>query len=263
MQTIPLRILALTAIPLLVGCASNNSTPGTGGSGGAGGATAGRDGSASGGAGGSSTAGTGGAAGAGDARGAGGADGSTVPAAGCGMVRRPPTGALIDNFDGMSQVLEWDQSDGTKDAAKIPATVLRPMGSLTITPTGPNTYAAGLVAMWAMTDRPCMDASAYQGIQFSVTGTVTSLRFRVETPATVPVTEGGICTSDTCAYAHWEKDVSANVATGGMVQAPFAALTAPFGMPAAFDKSSIIVLVFLTLDADVTHSFTIDNISFY
>jgi hypothetical protein len=254
MQTIPFRILALAAIPLLVGCASsNNGNPGTGGSGGAGGGTATGGTSGSGG-----VSGSGGASGAG---GAGGTGGSAAP--GCGMMRKAPMGAVIDNFDGMSQVLEWDLSDGTKDANHVPATAVKPMGSLMVTPTGPGTYAAALLATWAAMDRPCMDGSGYQGIQFSVTGTVTSLRFRVGSAGTYPTTEGGTCADATCAYAHYEKDVSANVATGGSVQVPFASLTAPFGMPGPFDKSSLITILFLTLDADTTHTFTIDNISFY
>src|SRR5881409_517943 len=75
MQTIPLRVLALAAIPLLVACASDNTAnPGTGGSSGKGG-TGGSGGGGSGGAGGS-TGGSGGAGGSTGGTGGGGTAGT-------------------------------------------------------------------------------------------------------------------------------------------------------------------------------------------
>jgi hypothetical protein len=108
-----------------------------------------------------------------------------------------------------------------------------------------------------------MDASMYTGIQFNASGTVTSLLFRIGTPATYPVSEGGTCTNPTaCNYAHWQKIVTGSLGTAP-IKVPFSELTAPFGTPAPFDKSALISLIFLTLDTNTTHTFTIDNISFY
>jgi hypothetical protein len=241
------------------GSGGTAGAPGTGGSGGS--ATGGSGGSSgSGGSGGSATGGSGGAPPGSDAAagGTGGAGGSAAGA--CGMGRKTATGAVIENFDGMTQVLEWLLADRMNTAG----TRVMPTGSLTVPVTGPDTLAVGALASYAAMNRPCMDGSAFTGIQFSVTGTVTSLHLRIGTPATYPLTDGGNCESATlCAYAHYDKDVSASLPAGGVVRVNFADLRAPFGMPAAFDKSALISLVFLTLDPTTTHSFTVDNISFF
>jgi hypothetical protein len=229
---------------------AGGSTGGSGGStGGAGGGDTGGAGGSTGGAGGS-TGGSGGATG-----GAGGASGAIA----CGMGKKAPTGAVIDNFDGQKQVLEWLQADAMHTAGMK----ITPMGSMKVTVTGNETLAAGALATWAMANRPCMDGSMYTGIQFNASGTVTNLLFRIGTPATYPVAEGGTCTSPTaCEYAHYQKNVTAMLGTA-VIKVPFAELTAPFGTPAPFDKSALISLVFLTTDTNTAHSFTIDNISFY
>jgi hypothetical protein len=232
----------------------------TGGSGDTGGAAGGAGGSATGGSGdtggsgGAATGGSGGAAG-----GSGGAGGSSAPA--CGMGRTKPTNAIIDNFDGMSQVLEWLQADDMNTAG----TKLMPMGGmLKLTANGKNNYALGALAPWAASSRPCKDGSSYMGIQFNVTGNVTSLIFRVVTPGTLPLSEGGICTSATlCEYAHYQKDVSTSLPAGGLVKVPWGDLKPAFGAPAPFDKTSLVSIVFWTKDTMTTHSFTIDNVAYY
>jgi len=286
MKTTASRVLALVALPLALACGgsdggggnqggSGGSSGGSGGSSGGSGGSAGGSGGSSGGSGGSaagaggSAAGSGGsAAGAGGgmagAGGAGGMMGSGdagmpgTPTA-CGTGKTAPNGTVIDNFDGMSQVLEWR----TADATNLAGTVVMPMGSLNVPVTGKETLALGALASWAALSRPCMDASAYTGIQFTAMGNVTNLLFRIATPGTYPTSEGGICTTPDCAYAHWQKDVTAGLAGGATIQVSFAELTAPFGKPLPFDKSALNALVFLTTDEDATHSFTIDNVSFY
>jgi hypothetical protein len=239
---------------------------GSGGSGGEGGGGAGGGGSGGGGAGGGGSGGEGGGGaggggsgggGAGGSAGMGGAGGGTAVA--CGGVRTKPTGPVLDNFDGMKLVTAWGQA--YKAHAEMP---IMPMGSLKVTVLGEETYAAGLLASYSAMNRPCMDASAYTGIQFTATGNVTSLNFRVGTPATYPIAEGGVCNSPTlCAYAHHQMVVTSGLNKATPIKVPFASLTAPYGMPPAFDKSSLLMIMFLTLDPNTAHSFTIDNISFY
>ena len=139
-----------------------------------------------------------------------------------------------------------------------------PTGSLKVMVTGPDTAALGALASWAMANRPCMDASAYSGIQFTLSGTVTNLRLQLGTPATLPAEDGGICTNiPACSYAHYQKDPTPNLAAGGTVKVDFKTLVPAFGTPAPFDKSALVSVVFITSDAVTTHSFTVDNISFY
>jgi hypothetical protein len=176
------------------------------------------------------------------------------------MGKTTARGAVIENFDGSSQVLEWLLADRTN----LQGTPVAPMGKLTVPVTGAETLALGALASWAAMNRPCMDGSTYTGIQFSVSGNTSNLLFRIGSPVTYPLTDGGTCNSATlCAYAHYQKDVTSSLAAGGLVKVAFADLTAPFGMPAPFDKSALIALIFLTLDTDTTHSFTIDDVSFY
>jgi len=169
-----------------------------------------------------------------------------------------------DNFDGMTQVLEWDLANMTTPAGgKITPP---PTGMLTVMASnnGTNgTYAAGLIAHWAAANRPCMDASTYMGIKFSVTGNTTDLLFRVATPGTTPATDGGICADTLCAYAHFQANLTASLAAGGTVQVPFTMLMQPWANSSVFDKSALTEIVFLTTDTTAGHSFTIDNISFY
>lgn len=229
---------------------------GTGGNGGVG--TGGSGATGTGGSGASGSGGTGsGGTGTGGSSGSGGSGGETPIA--CGTGKSTPTGALLENYDGTTQVLEWRQAD----KANPGGTVIEPMGSMTIHPTGEESLATGALAMWAMKNRPCMDGSAYSGIEFDVSGTVTSLLFRIQTPATLPVSDGGACTDDTkCGYSHYQLDVTSSL-SAGHVRVDFASLTPPFGMPDPFDKSALVGLVFLTLDADMGHGFTIDNVQFY
>jgi hypothetical protein len=183
----------------------------------------------------------------------------TGTAIACGMGRTKPTGPVLDNFDGMKQVLAWEQAFMNSKSMTI-----MPTGSLKVTVLGPETYAAGLLAPWAAMNRACMDASAYQGIQFTASGNVTSLYFRIGTAATYPVEEGGVCASaTTCAYAHYQKILTTPLSGAAPIKVAFSELLAPFGTPPPFDKSSLISIVFLTLDTNATHTFTIDNISFY
>jgi hypothetical protein len=178
----------------------------------------------------------------------------------CGMGRTKPTGAVIETFDGVTQILEWLLADAATPAGKP----TKPTGSLKVPVTGADTLAVGALASWAAMNRPCMDGSTYQGIQFTVTGDVTKLLFQVSTPATLPIADGGICASDTlCSYAHYQLDITTSLAKGGTVKVAFSDLKAAFGTPAAFDKSALVALVFHTTDLVKTHSFTIDNISFY
>jgi hypothetical protein len=283
MKTTVLARLLLASLPVFWACSSDsNNGGGTGGAGGSsgaggrggssgsGGSAAGSGGSAAGSGGssagsGGSTAGSGGSSGSGgSAGGSGGSGGGTAdtgPAApGCGMGRKAATGPTLDTFDGMSQVLEWRVAyKGMYAGMKI-----TPTGSLQVTVLGEETHAVGDLALYGATERPCFDASAYTGIQFKVSGTVNKLLFRLTTPATIPVAEGGICMSDTlCAYAHYQKDITASVAAGGTVKVAFAEMMAPYGSPAPFEKNSIIGLLFLTLDTDKTHTFTIDDITLY
>jgi hypothetical protein len=195
--------------------------------------------------------------------GATGAAGASVTGgAACGMGRAVPTSATIDNFDGMTQVLEWDLANMTTPAgAKI-----MPTGMLSVMASnnGTNgTYAAGLLAKWAAASRPCMDGSTYTGIQFTVTGNTTDLLFRVATPGTTPAADGGICADTLCAYAHFQANVTASLAAGGTAQVPFSSLTQPWANGSVFDKSALTEIVFLTTDTTSGHSFTIDNIAFY
>jgi len=194
--------------------------------------------------------------------GATGAAGGAATGAACGMGRAVPTGAIIENFDGMTQVLEWDLANMTTPAgAKI-----MPTGMLSVMASnnGTNgTYAAGLMAKWAAASRPCMDASTYTGIQFSVTGNTTDLLFRVATPGTTPATDGGICADMLCAYAHFQANVTTSLAAGGTVQVPFSTLMQPWANGSVFDKSALTEIVFITTDTTSGHSFTIDNIAFY
>src|SRR5262249_22056386 len=107
------------------------------------------------------------------------------------------------------------------------------------------------------------DASAYTGIKFDMSGTVSSLSFRVGTSDTYDAAEGGTCTT-TC-YGHYEKDVSSFLGSATQtVVVPFSSLMpAPFGSPPPFDKSAIFTILFLTLDVNTGHSFTIDNIELF
>jgi hypothetical protein len=107
-----------------------------------------------------------------------------------------------------------------------------------------------------------MDSGAYTGIKFSVTGNTTDLLFRVATPATYPTAEGGSCAGTECAYAHYQKDVTASLA-GGSAMVAFSELMKPWDNMTTFFKTDLVGLVFLTTDVDPTHSFTIDNIEFY
>jgi hypothetical protein len=213
------------------------------------------------GTGGAST-GFGGAPPAGGAGAPTGTGGAAVAGAACGMGRAVPTSATIDNFDGMTQVLEWDLANMTTPAgAKI-----MPTGMLSVMASnnGTNgTYAAGLLAKWAAAGRPCMDGSTYTGIQFSVTGNTTDLLFRVATPGTTPATDGGICADMLCAYAHFQANVTTSLAAGGTVQVPFSTLMQPWANSSVFDKSALTEIVFLTTDTTAGHSFTVDNIAFY
>lgn len=248
MPMISFRVLAVATLPLVLACAATaeNGPSGSGGRSGTGGAITPGNGGTMAGTGGSSTPGT------------GGMNPSAGP--GCGMGRTPAKPGVIDNFDGMTQVLEWR----TADMTNYVGVVKTPMGQLTVPVTGPETHALGALATWAAADRPCLDASAFSGIQFKVSGTVKDLTFRVTSPATIPTMEGGACAVKECAYAHYQKDLSANVAAGGVVKVAFSEMTPPmWGMPAPFDKASIIAIVFLTLDTDTTKSFTIDDIAFY
>jgi hypothetical protein len=245
------------------GSGGGKATGGSGGEmGGAGGATGGSGGSTggSGGATGGSGGATGGSGGAtGGSGGATGGAGGATGAPACGMGRTKPTGMVIDNFDGQKQILEWRRADKMNTAG----TVIMPTGSMKIMVTGMETLAAGALAPWAAKDRPCLDASAYTGIQFNATGDVGTLMVRFATPGTIPVADGGVCTNDLlCAYAHWQK-VLMTPLSATLVKVPFSELIAPFGMPPAFDKSALVTLVFLTLDTNTAHSFTIDNIAFY
>ncbi len=178
------------------------------------------------------------------------------------MGRTVPASAVIENFDGMTQVLEWDLANMTTPAgAKI-----MPTGMLTVMASnnGANgTYAAGLIAKWAAANRPCVDASTYSGIQFTVTGNTTDLLFRIATPATTPTADGGICADTMCAYAHFQATLTASLAAGGTVQVPFTMMTQPWANSSTFDKSALTEIVFLTTDTTAGHSFTVDNISFY
>jgi hypothetical protein len=263
MQTIPLRILTLATASLLLACAGDNGAkPGTGGSGGASGGSGGSSGSGGSVAGSGGSSGSGGSVtgGSGGSAGTGGAGGGSA-AAGCGMGRKVPTGPVIENFMGMSQVIEWLVADKTNTkGTSVPAMG----GSMLVKVTGPETLLLGALASWAANDRPCMNGSTYTGIQFKVSGTVTGLLFRIGTPATYPVMDGGICMSDTlCGYAHYNKDLGKPAAAPTMVKVNFSDLAPPWGMPAPFDKSALISLIFLTLDADTTHTFTISDVSFF
>lgn len=247
MPMISFRVLAVATLPLVLACAATaeNGPTGSGGRSGTGGAITPGNGGTMAGTGGTSTPGT------------GGMNPSAGP--GCGMGRTPAKPGTIENFDGQTQVVQWLTADKNNKAG----TAVTPTGSLTVPVTGADTLAHGMLATWAMTDRPCMDASPHQGIQFKVSGTVSTLYFRISTPATIPVEEGGTCMNAPDCYAHYQKDVSTTVATGGVVRAAFSELMPPWGKPAAFDKASLIGLVFITADMDTTKSFTIDDVAFY
>jgi hypothetical protein len=176
------------------------------------------------------------------------------------MGRTQPTMAIIDNFDGMKQTLDWQTATEAPNSSKT----IMPTGMLKVQVAGKMyTDAAGSLAPWAAINRACMDASKYAGIQFNVTGNVTNLFFRIGTPATYPVSEGGTCTDTISCYAHWQKDVTAGL-KGGVTKVAFMGdLVAPFGKPAPFMKDSLVSIIFLTTDANTAHSFTVDNISFY
>jgi hypothetical protein len=267
MKFIPLRVLALAAIPTLIACAStapndSGQNGGAGAKGGSGGTSTGNGGS---GAGGSSTNGGSSGSSGGSTGSSGGTTGSnpdaTTSGPGCGMGKKAASGTVIENFEGMTQVLEWLVAfkGDVKGKAAVPAN-----GSLTVQVLGPETLALGALASWAAKDRPCMDGSTYTGIQFKLSGNVTDLHFRLGTPATYPLDDGGVCTSATlCAYAHYEKITAVPSATPTEVKVAFSDLKPPYGAPDPFDKSALISLIFLTLDTDTTHTFTIDDISFY
>jgi hypothetical protein len=109
-----------------------------------------------------------------------------------------------------------------------------------------------------------VDGSTYTGIQFNVTGNVASLFFRIVTPGTLPLSEGGICTSATaCEYAHYQKNITSSLAAGGMVKVAWKDLVASYGAPAPFDSSALVSIIFRAVDTNTAHTFTIDNISFY
>jgi hypothetical protein len=156
-------------------------------------------------------------------------------------------------------VLAWEQS---YKGATMPM-MITPTGSLKVTVLGEETYAAASLAMWAAMNRACMDGSAYKGIQFTATGNVTSLHFRIGTAQTYPVADGGTCANlAACGYAHYQKIVTTELNSGKPINVSFKELTPPFGTPPPFDDTSLISLVFLTLDPNKMHSFTIDNISY-
>jgi hypothetical protein len=278
MRSLQKALLILTMVPVaMAGCSSDSNTGGTGGSGGSGGrggsggstggtGTGGSTGGSTGGTGtGGSTGGSTGGTGTGGSTGGTGTGGSSggadaAPSA-CGGMKTAPMSAVIENFDGMSQAAggwivyhEGDTSVGKP---------IMPMGQMQVTVVGKDTYVATLLAMWAATNRPCMDGSAYQGIKFKVSGTVKDLLVRIGTPATYPIAEGGICADNAkCGWTHYQKNVSSSLA-GGTAMVGFSELTPPWGAPAAFDKSALLSLVFLTTDPDTTKSFTIDDIEFY
>jgi hypothetical protein len=237
------------------GTGTGGSTGGTGTGGSTGGSTGGTG--TGGSTGGTGTGGSGGSTGGST----GGADG---PPSACGGMKKAPTGTVIDNFDGMSQVAGgWILYHAADTAVGKPIT---PMGSMEVTVVGKDTYVATLLAMWAASNRPCMDGSAYQGIRFKASGTVKDLYVRIGTPATYPVAEGGICMDNMkCGWTHYQKNVSATLMAGGTAQVAFSELMAPWGAPDPFDKSALLSLVFLTTDPDttMTKKFTIDDIEFY
>jgi hypothetical protein len=281
MRSLQKTLLILTMLPVAAGgCSSDSNGGGTGGTGGSSGGSGGSTGGTTGGSGGSTGGTTGGTGTGGATGGSGGSTGGTTGGTGtggttggtsgagdggaavaCGMGKTTPTSAAIDNFDGMKQVIEWRVADATMPAG---APVM-PMGALTVPVTGKETLALGALATWAASSRPCMDASAYTGIRFKVSGDVDSLEFRVPTPATLPLADGGVCANDSqCGYAHYRKVLPKPTATLTMVQVPFSELTPPWGAPAPFDKSAVLSVVFLVpTDMNTAHKFTIDDIEFY
>jgi hypothetical protein len=285
MRSLQKTLFVLTTIlpAAMYGCSSDSNN---GGAGGTGGATGGRGGSSggSGGSTGGSSGGTTGGTGTGGATGgsSGGTTGGTgtggttggtgtggtsggadaAPSA-CGGMKTAPMSANIDNFEGMSAVQGgWNVYHDADTAKGVP---LMPVaGALEVKVVGANTHAAALLAMWAATNRPCLDGSAYQGIKFKVTGDVKDLLVRIGSPATYPVAEGGICMDNAkCGWTHYQKNVTASLTGGGMAMVAFSELTPPWGAPGPFDKSALLSLVFLTTESDMTKKFTIDDIAFY
>ena len=288
MRSLHKALLILTLLPVAAGgCSSDSNGGGTGGTGGStggrGGSSGGSGGSTGGTTGGSGTGGsTGGSSGGttggtgtggttGGTTGGSGTGGSTGGTSGgpdaapsaCGGMKTVPMNAVIDNFDGMTQVAGgWAVYHDADTAVGKP--LMPVMGKLEVSVVGANTHAATLLAMWAATNRPCMDGSAYQGIKFKVTGDVKDLFVRIGTPATYPITEGGICADNAkCGWTHYQKNVTASLTGGGMAQVAFSELTPPWGAPAAFDKSALLSIVFLTTEPMMTKKFTIDDIEFY
>jgi hypothetical protein len=260
MSMISLRVLAFAAVPLMFACASNptdNGPSGTGGKKGSGGSSGGSN---TGGTTGSNTGGSTNSSGSGGS-GSGSVDSGGTPGAACGQGRSTPTGPGIDNFDGQKQVLEWLLAD----MAHPQGMSTTQTGQLTVPITGPETLAVGALASWAKVDRPCMDASQYSGIQFKVSGTVKDLRLRLGTPATYPTEDGGTCAvAAMCGYSHYQKDISTMVTgTPTLVKVNFSDMTAPWGSPAAFQKSDLISVIFLSLETDTTKNFVIDDIAFF
>jgi hypothetical protein len=111
----------------------------------------------------------------------------------CGFGRRLPTGPVIDDFDGVSQVVAWWDSDVENAGGRR----LNPIGSLMVlVKNARGTLAKGVLAVSIPRNRPCLDGSAYTGIQFELAGNVTQLTFAIETPATLPESEGGTCSKE-------------------------------------------------------------------
>ena len=56
--------------------------------------------------------------------------------------------------------------------------------------------------------------------------------------------------------------MTAGLTGGATIKVPFNELLV-IGAPAPFDKSTLVSIIFRTTDVMTTHSFTIDNISFF
>jgi hypothetical protein len=206
-------------------------------------------------AGGAGGAGTGGA-------GTGGAGGGTA-ACTAGTIRTG-TNLVIDDFAHANNMLPVNDGRGGAwargSASNGAGTPISPVGgALPLVANGDtDAFVATVLALGK-----CVDASANMGVQFRVTGTSTTLFFRLGMPETTGTSAGGICNEtvpmNVC-FAHYQAVVTERA--GAVVRVPFSSMMMSFATPTVpFSPAELLSVVFVT--TDTMANLMIDDLAFY
>lgn len=208
---------------------------------------------------GGTTTSTGGASGGGAAAGGSNSGGCTSagPTVQCATATATGSPAVIDEFgtsDGWLATNDqrkggwFTWNDGTGLQTPAPPSCSQPMpnsGARCMSGSGFNTYGAG-IGVTLNAGKDCVsghyDASAYVGVSFTISGTVSggSLRFQIPTGATEQPAYGGYCSSKCSDYFGKSLSVSA---TPQVVNIPFSDLTqAGWGTSAVWSSSEMLAL---------------------